>query len=41
MPFRLGVRQSVNWLREHPEQQNLKPELDELIEEVIRAWERR
>jgi nucleoside-diphosphate-sugar epimerase len=41
MPFRLGVRQSVNWLREHPEQQNLKPELDALIEEVIRAWERR
>jgi nucleoside-diphosphate-sugar epimerase len=41
MPFRLGVRQSVNWLREHPDQQNLKPELDALIEEVIRAWGRR
>jgi nucleoside-diphosphate-sugar epimerase len=40
MPFRLGVRQSVNWLREHPDQQNLRPELDALIEEVIRAWER-
>jgi len=40
MPFRLGVRQSVNWLREHPEQQNLKPELDALIERVIKAWER-
>jgi nucleoside-diphosphate-sugar epimerase len=40
MPFRLGVRQSVNWLREHPDQQNLKPELDALIEAVIRAWER-
>jgi nucleoside-diphosphate-sugar epimerase len=39
-PFRLGVRQSVNWLREHPDQQNLKPELDALIEAVIRAWER-
>jgi nucleoside-diphosphate-sugar epimerase len=39
MPFRLGVRQSVNWLRDHPEQQNLKPELDALIEGVIRAWE--
>jgi hypothetical protein len=31
----------VNWLREHPDQQNLKPELDALIEEVIRAWGRR
>jgi len=39
LPFRLGVRQSVNWLREHPEQQNLKPELDTLIEDVLRAWE--
>jgi nucleoside-diphosphate-sugar epimerase len=41
MPFRLGVRQSVNWLREHPDQQNLKPELDALIEKVLGAWERR
>jgi nucleoside-diphosphate-sugar epimerase len=41
MPFRLGVRQSVNWLREHPGQQNLRPELDALIEGVLRAWERR
>jgi nucleoside-diphosphate-sugar epimerase len=41
MPFRLGVRQSVNWLREHPDQQNLKPELDALVEKVLGAWERR
>ena len=41
IPFRQGVRQSVKWLREHPERQNLKPELDEMIEKVIRAWERR
>ncbi len=40
-PFRLGVRESVRWLREHPDQQNLKPELDALIDNVIRAWERR
>jgi len=39
VPFRVGVRESVNWLREHPEQQNLKPELDALIEKVIGAWE--
>ena len=37
-PFRVGVRESVRWLREHPEQQNLKPELDEMIEKVLAAW---
>jgi hypothetical protein len=40
-PFRLGVRESVRWLREHPEQQNLKPELDALIEKVIGSWQKR
>jgi hypothetical protein len=37
-PFRLGVRESVRWLCEHPDQQNLRPELDETIEKVLRAW---
>jgi nucleoside-diphosphate-sugar epimerase len=41
MPFRLGARESVDWLRAHPDQQNLKPELEALIEKVIGAWERR
>jgi nucleoside-diphosphate-sugar epimerase len=40
-PFRQGVRESVRWLREHPDQQNLKPELDDLIEKVIAAFQRR
>jgi nucleoside-diphosphate-sugar epimerase len=40
-PFRQGVRESLRWLREHPDQQNLKPELDELIEKVIAAWQKR
>jgi nucleoside-diphosphate-sugar epimerase len=40
-PFQVGVRESVSWLRAHPEQQNRKPELDTLIDEVIRAWGRR
>lgn len=40
VPFQMGVRESLTWLQEHPEQQNLKPELDELIERVISAWER-
>ena len=37
-PFRVGVRESVSWLRAHPEQQNCKPELDAMIEKVIVAW---
>jgi hypothetical protein len=41
MPFRVGVRESVRWLREHPEQQNLKPELDGMIEKVVLAWQQR
>jgi nucleoside-diphosphate-sugar epimerase len=40
VPFRLGIRESVRWLREHPEQQNLKPELDTLIDAVISSWQR-
>jgi len=35
---RQGVRESVRWLREHPEQQNLKPELDEMIEKIVEGW---
>jgi hypothetical protein len=37
----VGVRESVTWLRAHPEQQNRKPELDEMIEKVIGAWKSR
>ena len=37
-PFRVGVRESVAWLRAHPEQQNRKPELDEMIEKVVAAY---
>ena len=37
-PVRVGVRESVDWLRAHPEQQNRKPELDEMIDKVIGAW---
>jgi nucleoside-diphosphate-sugar epimerase len=38
-PFGLGVRESVAWLRGHPEQQNLNPQVDALCEEVIGAWQ--
>lgn len=37
-PFREGVRASIEWLRAHPEQQNLNPEVDALCDEVVRAW---
>lgn len=37
-PFRVGVRESVDWLRAHPESQNLNPKLDELCENVVAAW---
>jgi len=37
-PFRAGVRESVAWLRAHPDQQHLNPQLDVEIETVIAAW---
>ena len=37
-PFRVGIRESVSWLRAHPEHQNLKPEVDAMFDEVIAAW---
>lgn len=36
-PFRVGVRESVAWLRAHPEQQNLSPKIDAMIENIIAA----
>lgn len=38
--FRTGVRESVEWLRSHPEQQNLSPKVDALCDEVVAAWRR-
>jgi hypothetical protein len=40
-PFRVGVRESVAWLRANPGQQNLNPEVDATIEQVIAAWRQR
>lgn len=37
-PFREGVRESVAWLRSHPEQQQLNPQVDEVCNQVISAW---
>ncbi len=40
-PFRVGVRESIAWLRAHPEDQNLNPQVDKEIEAVLEAWQRR
>jgi nucleoside-diphosphate-sugar epimerase len=37
-PFRAGVRESVAWLRAHPDQQNLSAKTDALCDQVIAAW---
>jgi nucleoside-diphosphate-sugar epimerase len=37
-PFQVGVRESVTWLRAHPDQQNLSAKVDETIDTVMAAW---
>lgn len=37
-PFRDGIRESVAWLRAHPEQRQFDPALDTLLDEVLTAW---
>ncbi len=36
--FHLGVRESVAWLRAHPERQNLSAKVDQMIEQVVREY---
>jgi nucleoside-diphosphate-sugar epimerase len=38
-PFRDGVRESIEWLRNHPEDQNLRPQVDAEMDQVIAAWQ--
>ena len=38
-PFRAGIRESVAWLRAHPEQQNINPKVDIVSDQVLRAWQ--
>ena len=40
-PFRVGIRESVAWLRAHPDQQNLRPEVDAMIDGIVAAWRAR
>jgi hypothetical protein len=37
-PFRVGIRESVAYLREHPEKRMFNPDVDTLIETVLGAW---
>ncbi len=39
-PFREGVRESVAWLRAHPEEKNLNTKWDEMIDRVVTGWEK-
>jgi len=39
--FREGIKESVNWMRGHPERQNLNPQVDAMIDPVIAAWNAR
>jgi nucleoside-diphosphate-sugar epimerase len=36
--FREGVRESIEWLRAHPRQQNLSPKVDDWCDQVASAW---
>src|SRR5436190_13499274 len=36
-PFRVGIGESVEWLRAHPEDRKFNPEVDAWIERVLRA----
>lgn len=37
-PFHVGIRESVAWLRAHPDQQHLDPQVDAVFEDVLAAW---
>jgi nucleoside-diphosphate-sugar epimerase len=39
--FRAGIRESVAWLRAHPEHRNLNPQLDAVCDAVLAAWQKR
>lgn len=38
--FREGIRESVAWLRAHPEQKRIDPQVDALCDEIVVAWGR-
>jgi nucleoside-diphosphate-sugar epimerase len=40
-PFRVGVHESVAWLRENPARRTVNPQLDALCAKVVAAWQQR
>jgi len=40
-PFRIGVRESVAWLREKPERMRVDPATEAMMEKVIGTWQKR
>jgi nucleoside-diphosphate-sugar epimerase len=38
--FSEGIRESVHWLREHPGERILSPQVDAAFDQVIEAWQR-
>jgi len=39
--FSAGIRESIQWLQQHPEERKLNPEVDATFEQVIAAWKNR
>jgi len=37
-PFRAGIRESVEWFRQHPDRKAMNPEADAAFEQVTAAW---
>ncbi|MFA5189943.1 MAG: NAD-dependent dehydratase, partial [Verrucomicrobiia bacterium] len=37
-PFRAGIRESVEWFRQHPDRQKVNPEADAEFDLVTTAW---
>ena len=40
-PFAVGIRESVDWLRSHPEDQQTNPKADEFVDRIVAAWRAR
>jgi nucleoside-diphosphate-sugar epimerase len=40
-PFAVGIRESVTWLRDHPDDRKTNPKADEFIDRIVAAWRER
>ncbi len=39
IPFAEGIKRTLKWLEEHPEKQNIDPETEEKIKNILRAYQ--